>query len=194
MRVIPARASARRDVCKDQVERPRHVGEVERLDEQTRIPDLPAGAAAHEAPQLLLSGPSLPRRLLLERAEGAEITLSVDDLLDGGRAVSADQLVLEVGLADVEAQPLQVGASEVGAEAGALEAAPEVAFLRGVTETRELEVASLRAVETQEPSDGLGAADRHNGNALGLEIATAALGERLQGLLVARPFDEHDRT
>jgi hypothetical protein len=62
------------------VERPRHLAEVERIDEQPRVSDLPAAAAAHEAPELLLSGPSLPRGLFLEGAERSKITMSVDDL------------------------------------------------------------------------------------------------------------------
>ena len=51
-----------------------------------------------------------------------------------------------------------------------------------------------RAEPLQEPSDGLRAPDRHDGDALGVEIAAAALGERLERALVADPFDEHDRT
>jgi hypothetical protein len=35
-------------MSKYQVKRPRHLGEIKRLDEQTRVPDLPAAAAAHE--------------------------------------------------------------------------------------------------------------------------------------------------
>lgn len=57
------------DMSKHQVKRPGHLGEIERLDEQARVSDLPPAAAAHPAPELLLPGPSSPRRLLLERAE-----------------------------------------------------------------------------------------------------------------------------
>ena len=42
-----------------------------------------------------------------------------------------------------------------------------------------------------EASDCLRASDRHDGNALGLQIATPALRERLDRELVAGPFDEH---
>ena len=35
-------------MSKYQVKRPRHLGEIKRLDEQTRVPDLPAAAADHE--------------------------------------------------------------------------------------------------------------------------------------------------
>jgi hypothetical protein len=80
----------------------------------------------------------------------------------------------------------------VEAETGPLEPAPELALLGGVTETRQPDVAPLRAVEAQEPSDRLRASDRHNGDALGDEVPATALGERLNGYLVADPFHEHD--
>ena len=57
------------DMSKYAVQRPRHLGEIKRIDEQARVSDLPAAAATHEAPKLLLIGPSLPRGLLLEGAE-----------------------------------------------------------------------------------------------------------------------------
>ncbi len=177
-----------------EVKRPRHAGQIQCIDEQTRVSDLPAAAAAHEAPKLLLGGPLLPRRLLLEGAEGSKVSLSVNDAFDRGGTESADQLVLEVCDAHVEAESCHVGASEVGAEAGPLETAPEVALLCGVTETRHPEVKPLRAEQIQEPSYGLRTPDWHNGNALSVEIPTTALSKRFERALVADPFDEHDRT
>jgi hypothetical protein len=53
------------DVSKYTVQRPRHLGEIQRVDEETRVADLPAGAAAHEAPQLPFDSLPSPRRLLL---------------------------------------------------------------------------------------------------------------------------------
>src|SRR6266508_1406933 len=178
---------------KDAVERPRHLGEIERLDQQTRVSDLPAAATAHEPPKLLLIGPSLPRRLLLEGAEGSEVALSVDDLFHGGGTERADQLVLEVCDAHVEAEPFHVGASDVGAEAGTLESTLEVALLRGVAEARQPGVQALRAQQIEEASDGLRTPDRHDRNALGVKIPTTALGQRLQRELVSDPLDKHDR-
>jgi hypothetical protein len=177
-----------------QVKRPRHSVEIERIDEQTRVSDLPPASATHETPKLLLGGPSLPGSLLLERAEGPKLTLSVDDPFHGGGTESADQLVLQVCDAHVEPLPLHLGASEVGAEAGPLETAPELALLSGVTETRQPDVKPLRAEQIQEPSYGLRTTNWHNGDALGFEIPATALGERFERALVADPFDEHDRT
>jgi hypothetical protein len=181
-------------MSKYQVKRPRHLGEIKRIDEQTRVSQLPAAAAAHEAPKLLLTGASLPRGLLLEGAEGSKVSLSVNDPFHGGGTEGADQLVLKVCDAHVETESFHIGASEVGAEPGPLETAPEVALLCGVTEARQSDVKPLRAEHIQEPSYGLRTPDWHNGNALSLKIPTTALGERFERALVADPFNEHDRT
>jgi hypothetical protein len=179
---------------KYQVERPRHLGEIKRLDEQTRISDLSPTAAAHEASKLLLRSSSLPRRLLLKGAERAELTLSVDDLLHANCTKSTDQLVLQVCDAHVETEPFHICAREVGTEAGPLETATKVALLSGVTETRQPDVKPLRAEQVQEASYGLRTADRQNRNALSVQISTTALGERFERALVADPFNENDRT
>src|SRR6266540_5559486 len=112
------------DMSEHQVEWPGHFGEIERLDEQTRVAGLPAAAAAHEATKLLLNRPPLPGRLFLERAEGSKISLRLGDLFHAGGTESADQLVLQVFDAHVEPEPLHIGPSEVGDEARALETAP----------------------------------------------------------------------
>jgi len=46
------------------------LGKIERIDEQTRVAELPAVGAAHEAPQLSFDSLASPRRLPLEGAEG----------------------------------------------------------------------------------------------------------------------------
>jgi hypothetical protein len=42
-------------VSQRQVERPRRLGEIQRIDEQPCVPDLSAAAAADETPELLVS-------------------------------------------------------------------------------------------------------------------------------------------
>ena len=163
-------------MSKQTVQRPRHLSEIQRIDEQARVSDLPAAPAAQKASKLLLVGPSLPRRLLLEGAEGTKITLGLDDLFHGSGAERADQLLLQVRDANVETESFHVGASEIGAEAGPLETAPEVALLCGVTEAREPDVKPPRAEQLEEGSDGLGAPDRHDGDGLGVKIPSAAFG------------------
>jgi hypothetical protein len=65
------------------VQWPRHLGEIQRVDEQGRGLDLPAAVGAEEAPELLLNGPSLPRRLLLEGAERFGCSASQGSLSGG---------------------------------------------------------------------------------------------------------------
>ena len=91
------------DMSKNQVERPRHPGEIKCLDEQTRVTDLPPAAAAHEAPELLLVSV-----LATQAASGGCGRIQA---LPGRRrpfhgrgTESADQLVLQVCDAHVETE------------------------------------------------------------------------------------------
>ena len=176
------------------VQRPRHLGEIQRVDEQGRVSNLPPAAAAHEASKLLLSGPSLPRRLLLEGAERSKVTLSVHDLFHGRGTEGADQLILEICDAHVETESFHIGASEVGAEAGPLETASKVPLLCDVTEASQSDVQPLGPVLFEEASDVLRTPDRRDGNAFGVKIPTAALGQRFERALVADTLNKHDRT
>src|SRR5205814_819909 len=136
-----------------------------------------------EPPQLLLDRPPTPRGLLLERAERAQLALRLDDLLHGPSAQGSNQLVLQVDDADIEAEPLH---------AGPVEGAPELALLACVAQPRQRHVQPARAEAVEEPADALGTAHRHDRDTLALEVPAAALGERPERDLVARPFDEHD--
>jgi hypothetical protein len=178
---------------KDTIERPRHAREIQRVDEQSRVSDLPAAAGAHETPKLLLDAPSLLGGLLLERAERSELTLGVDDPFHSGGAQAADQFVLQVGDTDVEPECFHAGATEVRAEAGPLETAPEVALLLDVTQAGQSDVQPSRTEQLQEASDVPGTAHRHDGNALSVKVSTTALSDRFERDLVADPFNEHDR-
>jgi hypothetical protein len=175
------------------IQRPRHSCEIQGVDEQGRRLDLAAAVGAEEAPKLLLIGPSLPRRLLLEGAERSKVTLSVDDLFHSGGTKAADQLVLQVRDAHVEPESFHIGATEVGAQAGPLKTAPEVALLWGVTEARQPDVKPARAEPIQKASDVPRTAHWHDGDALGVKIPTTALSERFEGELVADPFNKYDR-
>src|SRR5687767_3305342 len=126
------------DMGKNPVQRTRYSGQIERVDEQRSGSDLPAAVGTEEAPQLLLRAPSSPGRLLLEGAERLEVALGFDDPFHGCRAERPDQLVLEILDAHVEPESFHVVTGEVGAEAGSLEATPEVRFLSRVAEAGEL--------------------------------------------------------
>src|SRR5204863_2295042 len=116
------------------VERSGNRVEVERLDEQLRVAGLPPAAASEPPAQLLFDRPSLPLRLLLQSSERPQVSLRVCDLLDGCGADGADELRLQVRLADVEPEPLHLRPAERGPEAGALQRAPELEFFAGVAE------------------------------------------------------------
>jgi hypothetical protein len=180
-------------MSQDTIERPRHAGEVQRVDEQLRVADLPATVGADEAPKLCLAAASSPRRLLLEGAERSKLALGRDDLFHTGGAKAADQLVLQVGDADVEPEGFHVGATEVGAEPGPLQTAPEVALLTGVSQARQSEVQPPRTEQLQGASEVPGTAHRHDGNAVRAEVSTTARSERLERDLVADPLNQHDR-
>ena len=178
-------------MSQNQVKRPRHLREFERLDEQARVADLSASAAAQPPPKLRLSRPSLPGGLLLQGAERSKVSLSLGDLLHGPGAESADQLLLQISYAHVETQPFHLGAREVDAEAGSLETTPEVALLSRVAETRQPDVEPTGAEQLEESSYGLRTPDRHDGDALSVEVPATAFSERFEGVLVTDPLDEH---
>jgi hypothetical protein len=179
---------------KDSFERPGHLLELEHFDEQLRVADLPTATAAHEASQLFLSGAPAPLGLLLERAEGSEVTFSIDDFDYRGDAQRADQLILEIRDAHVETEAFHSIAVEVAAHAALLETAPELPFLRGVAQTRQLDIEPLRTEVLQGAPDSLRTAHRDDGDALGVQIPTAAPGQCLERSLVAPPLDEHNGT
>src|SRR5687767_1072231 len=85
-----------REMSKQAIERTRHVREVQRVDQQPPVADLPAGSRTHEAVELRGRGLTPVCRLPLEDAERTELAFGIENLLDSGRAEGADQLVLEV--------------------------------------------------------------------------------------------------
>ena len=153
--------------------------------------DLPV---IEKAAELCLDRPRSMRRLLLVGAKRPQLPMRVEDLLHGGGTEATDQLVLQIGFADVEAEPFHVRAAEVGTKAGTFKSAPDLSFFSRVAETRQPDVGSIRPVQVQEAADRLRAPDRPDANALGGEIPAASYGERLHCDLVADTFDEHDCT
>jgi hypothetical protein len=179
---------------KDAVEWSRDASEVESLDEQARVLDLPARAASHEAAKLLLSRASLPLRLLLEGAERADVAVSRENVFDRGDAEGPNQLGLEIGLAHVEAEFFHFGASEIGAQAGALESMSELGLLASVAEAGESHVAGFQIQAIEEPADPVGASDRNDRNTFGLQVLATACGERFDRDFVADSLDDHGHT
>src|SRR5262249_38163599 len=136
------------------------------------------------------AGPPAPRGLLLQRPERAEVSLRSGDLLDRGGAEGMNQLALEVRNAHEETEPLHVCACEAGAEAGALERALELPLLRRVAQARELDAGGAEPLDGE--ADPLRAAAGHDLDTVRTERAAGAGCKRLEGDLVADPFDEDD--
>src|SRR6476646_10297712 len=145
-----------------EVERSRHLGEVEGLDQQGSEPALAAAFAPEEAAELGLAVTSPPRRLVLQRAQRRELILGFDDPLNTIDAECADELFLQVGLAGVETEAFQVGASEVGTETRPFERAYEVALFARIVETCQPNVEAIGAVHLEEAPDVGGTAHRHD--------------------------------
>src|SRR5262249_21071940 len=93
-------------------------------DEQGRMFDLPR-AASEEPAKLVLDRTPLPLWLLLKRAERRELSTRLEHGLDALRAERPDQLALEVGVADVEAQVLELFSRSRRPDADALESPAE---------------------------------------------------------------------
>jgi hypothetical protein len=124
----------------------------------------------------------------LQGAERVQAPVLGEELLERIGSERANQLVLEVGDADVEAEPRHVGARQRCAEIGALERPLEDALLTGVAEPGDAH--AVKAAQVR--ADRVGAAHRHDLDALGCEVAAAPRGERFEGDPVADPLDEHD--
>src|SRR5262249_48162629 len=160
-------------MCEHPGERPRDPAEVERLDEQARVPDLPV---SQPTVQLRFDRLVAVLDLLLERLEPRKIALLLGDLQHDTGAVGADELVLEVDLADVEAEPLPVRARQPRPEACTLERARVAPLLARVAEARHL----CRTCSREKTAERLRAADRNDPHALGSEITSKTSGERLE--------------
>src|SRR2546421_9601615 len=180
-RLLLPRAShtcAELDVRQDAVERPRDALEVECLRQEHGVLLL---AVPHEAVQLFLERPGAVRGLLLVRPERARLALLREQALHSIRPHRPRQLVLEVARAGVEPEALELAAVV------APQRAQEVPLLADVIEPRELDVAVLPEEAWQVPV----AAHRHDGDALGPEVAATATRKRLDSAAVARALNEH---
>jgi hypothetical protein len=141
--------------------------EVERFDEEAGVPDLSSTSAAQEPVKLILDGTVTPRRHLLQRPKPVEIIVGPKNLLDARRTERAYQLLLQIGNAHEEAEPLHVRAREPGAEAGALQCPSENRLLASVAKTRETRAIPNRTEFLEELPDAMCASEALDANARG---------------------------
>ena len=175
------------------VERTRHAVQVEREHQRPGVLRLAARARADEAAQVLDRAASPLSRLCLQTAQRRKLALPRDHTLDALDAKGPDQLVLEVGDADVEAEALKRGAVQVAAEAGALEGPPKVWLLVLVAEATQDDLGALAAQRQDEPANRVRAAHGHDLDVGTRETQAAPPRERLQCDLVALPLHDDDR-
>src|SRR5687768_15216920 len=108
------------ELAQDAVERTRDAAQGEGPHHERGVDDLPPGPGAQETAELRADWLSSPLGLLLKGAERGEVALGVEEAFHGRWPEGSDQLVFEIFVADVEAEPLHVVPTE-GAEAGLLE-------------------------------------------------------------------------
>src|ERR1700728_3630788 len=178
---------------KDLIKGPGDAAEVERVHEQPRVQALPARPGPHEPAQLLPPTAALLRGLSLEHAERPELALCLDDTLDRVGAQGADQLVLQVGDADEEAERLHAGAGQTRAETSPFQSPPEVAFLRDIAQAGQPDAEPVRAEPVDKALDVGGAAHRGDRDAVSIQSLPATPGQRLERGLITHPLDEDDR-
>ena len=134
--------------------------------------------------QLRFVPPRALCRLVLERAEAVEVAVRREYVLHGRDAECADQLVLEIRIADEEAARLQFRAFDLPAD----NCAHEVTLFACVAESAHVGVREA----LQRVANRVRAADRDDFDALARKIASAPRSERLQCNAVAVALDEDD--
>ncbi len=141
---------------------------------------------------LLLEGACSVEGLVLHPPERRELAFTLDHSFGAGLCQRPDELVLQVGDADVEPEGRELGTIEGAPEAGALEPTPEVILFGQIVEARESLVPSLWSEEPEETADVRRATHRDDEDALVTEVALVPRGHDLERDLVTDSFDEND--
>jgi predicted ATPase/class 3 adenylate cyclase len=171
------------------LERPWHAVEIERVDDPHPVLELPV---PEEPPELGLDRLLPMRGLLLVGAERTQVSLRREQLLHRRRPEGTRQLVLQVRIARIEAELLEIGAREDRAEARSSESPPEVALFRAVIETSETYTEPRGPVPFEEPAEVPITAHRDDRHAFGSEVAALSARKGLDGCAVALSLDEED--
>src|SRR5207245_7389919 len=92
-----------------------------------------------------------------------------------------------------EAHRFELAAIKVWTVAGPLQRRSDDFLFALVIKAAELGSRFLGSQLPQEPADGVGAVDRNDGYAFGLEVASQSPGGQRQSELVGHPLDQDDR-
>jgi hypothetical protein len=180
------------DRPEQQVEGPWEGGQVEGIDQEPRVLDLPAAGRAEEAAQPSVVRIVPVRRLAPEDVERREVPSTLDDFQHPVRSECADQLVLEVVDAGEEAERLQRRAVGRVAETGPTEPAPDESLLRGVVEPDQPVSEPARSEQLRVVAEVGRTPGRGDRDPLGDQVEVEPAGKGKYGDLVADALDEHD--
>jgi hypothetical protein len=175
-----------------QVEGPWKGGQVEGIDQEPRVLDLPAAGRAEEAaqPSVVRVGPV--RRLAPEDVERREVPATLDDVQHPVRPECADELFLEVVDTCEEAERLQRHAVGRVPETGTTQPAPDEALLGGVVEPDQPGAEPARPEPLRVVAEVGRTPGRGDRDPLADQVDVEPRGEGEYGDLVADALDEHD--
>lgn len=134
---------------------------------------------------LFVKRPTIPSRLFLHRPKRVELSLVVEDRLDTRRVDRPDQLILQIGITNKKHMST--------AEAVVIEGFRKIVAFGVVAEANDFDGQAF-GEPADESTDRMSAADRHDDDVFGLEIAPEPERQRLDGDLIANSFDEDDGT
>lgn len=138
----------------------------------------------------MLDAPLALSGLPLEHAEPLELTCILDHSLDPSGTEGANELALQIFVADEEPEGLHVRSRQIGAEAHAFEGLAEITLLAEIAEPGQSHSASHILPEM---GDDVGrSTHRHDGDVLGLEASPPPSRQGQERVAIAFPFDEDD--
>lgn len=111
------------------MQRARGARGIERLDQQAPVAHFAGGTSPHEPPQQLIDRTPGVLRLLAEDLERAQLALAIEQGEDGVNTEGPDELVLEIGDADEESEPVEGGSKPVDLQPCAHQRANDVPLL-----------------------------------------------------------------
>lgn len=165
---------------------------MKRQDKEAGVAEVASSASTQPSVHLRLEGLPAPGWLILQRSEGAEVTLGIKKVFDRRPSRGSDQFLLQVVDADEKAELLHLWPIEWRAQVRGRQSMPKVIFFACVTHAGDREVRSLRAEADEMTSNRVSAADRYDDDSLCVEIAATATGHRLECNLIAYPLDQYD--